>query len=518
MRRIYKRASSVQVWLGEEADNSSLAIDLLTTLGVPPKHAPGEKTITYPSFTEAEVMRNWDALRALFKRPWWERVWIRQEIALHRVVKVWCGSKTFNMGILPPALFMLAHISSLGFANTTSHSDSDQEVSLPWDYHPKMLAELRKMAGNGSSWVGLAQLLRLTRSCKATDGRDTVFSVLGLANPELHQLFPDYRQDLKDVLFSTVKAVLGLEHGIDILGVCQNSERKLGLPSWVPLLTEKWKAMPFQTADRRGKRLIPRLTAATLPLARVEGNTLALKGGIFDTIKAICSSHVNNNVDVDATELVYESWKKFAKDAAVEQRLGDKSRSDAESEVTRQWIRFLTVLVDEAESLEPDNFQGPGTFDGPDIALNNRSINPYYRVGLNPKLSRCYLLPPSYVDASPHPNHRIHAGIQLYGVGRRLCTTSRGQLALIPAEAQVGDSIAIFVGASFPYVLRKSGHETEHVLVGEAFVTTWVAPQRYGPLWDGYAEDLLRRGGHSYAEDLLRKKKHFALDVWIHIS
>jgi hypothetical protein len=506
MRRIYKRASSVQVWLGEEADDSSVAIDLLVMLGAPPKHAPGEKTITYPSFTEVEVMRNWDALRALFRRPWWERVWIRQEIALHRVVKVWCGSKTFNMGILPPALFMLAHIASLGFANTTSHSDNDQEVSLPWDYHPKMLAELRNVTNNGNSWVSFAQLLRLTRSCKATDGRDTVFSVLGLANPDAHQIVPDYRREFKDVLFSTVEAVLSLEHGIDTLGACQNPERRRGLPSWIPLLTDKWKAMPFQTAYRRGQRLIPRLTDAKLPLVRIEGNNLFLKGGIVDTIKVICSSHIKSNADAEAIELVYKSWTNFTRDAAVAQRLENGSIWTTEPEMTRQWIRFLTVLVDEAESLEPDAFHGPGSFSGPDISLNNRSRNPYYRVGLNPKLARCHLLPPSYVGASPHPNQRVHAGYHLYGVGRRLCTTSRGHLALIPAEARVGDSIAVFIGASFPYVLHNSGPAPNHVLVGEAFVPTWVAPQRHVPLWDGFAENMFKKAGHT------------ALDVWIQIS
>jgi hypothetical protein len=77
MRRIYKRAPSVQVWLGEEADDSSLTIDLLNVLGAPPKHAPGEKSISYPSFTEEEILLHWNALRAFFKRAWWKRVRIR---------------------------------------------------------------------------------------------------------------------------------------------------------------------------------------------------------------------------------------------------------------------------------------------------------------------------------------------------------------------------------------------------------------------------------------------------------
>ncbi|KAF2682828.1 hypothetical protein K458DRAFT_306843 [Lentithecium fluviatile CBS 122367] len=72
MRRIYKRAFGVHVWLGDEADDSDTAMDILTTLGAPPRHAPGEKAIQYPRFTEADVEQHWKAIDAFFKRPWWK--------------------------------------------------------------------------------------------------------------------------------------------------------------------------------------------------------------------------------------------------------------------------------------------------------------------------------------------------------------------------------------------------------------------------------------------------------------
>ena len=75
MRRVYKRAASVQVWLGPEADESDTAIDLISTLGASPVRQPGEKDIEYPSFNVEEVEEHWQALVCLFRRPWWERVW-----------------------------------------------------------------------------------------------------------------------------------------------------------------------------------------------------------------------------------------------------------------------------------------------------------------------------------------------------------------------------------------------------------------------------------------------------------
>ncbi|EON69072.1 hypothetical protein W97_08385 [Coniosporium apollinis CBS 100218] len=502
MRRIYKRASSVHVWLGEEADDSSVAIDLLNTLGAPPKHAPGERTIRYPSFTEEEVMRHWNALRALFKRPWWERVWIRQEIALHVLVKLWCGGKSFDMNALGPALFMLRHISSLGYASTVSNSDDKSTVSLPWDFHPRTLVELRRLTGNGLLWVGLAQLLRITRSCKATDARDTVFSVLGMADPEIYPIVPNYRQELNQVLLGAAQAVIGLEYGLEILGACQNPEKKHGLPSWIPFLLDKWKAIPFQTANVQGQRFIPRLTEAELPSVQVEAEVLVLQGCLVDAVESICKSFIRNKADAEDMEFVYSSWRKFAKDASLRKQLWKQDISNyvkcEEQEKTRNWIRFLTVLVDEAQDLQSHYGLPHAQKDkGPDSFLSDPLKSPYYHIGLNPKLTRSYLLPSSHSSASPHPNHRVHAGFQSYGVGRRLCITKRGLLALIPAEAQIGDPIAVFKGASFPYVLRKSKEESNHILIGEAFIPSWV-----GGIGERNAETLMREewrvGLHSW--------------------
>jgi hypothetical protein len=115
MRRIYKSASSVHVWLGEEADDSSTAMDLFNALGAPPTHAPGEKAISYPTFSAEEIERHWSALVALFRRAWWERVWIRQEVALSSVVTLSCGQKSVNMDILGPVVTALKYVEELGY-------------------------------------------------------------------------------------------------------------------------------------------------------------------------------------------------------------------------------------------------------------------------------------------------------------------------------------------------------------------------------------------------------------------
>ncbi|KAF2833466.1 hypothetical protein CC86DRAFT_400085 [Ophiobolus disseminans] len=350
----------------------------------------------------------------------------------------------------------------------------------------------------------------MTRSCKATDARDTVFSVLELADSDVYRINPNYRQELNEVLLSAVQAVISVEHGLDVLGVCQNPEKKFGLPSWMPFLMDKWKTMPFKTTNSRAQRFMPRLTKAEVPNVRINGNFLELQGDHVDTVQSICTSYVSNNANAEALEFVYANWRRFANDVASRRLLAKEDYytlvSGADAELARQWIRFLTVLVDEAQDLDTRYSQSSGTKDaGPDAFLDDPATGGMYRhMGLNPRLSRCHLLPPSYLTASAHPNHRIHAGLQAYGVGRRLCATARGFLALVPAEACAGDSIALVNGASFPYVLRRSLGSADHVLIGEAFVPTWLGPTPIGPFENGVAEEMMRKACNTSMNSWIR--------------
>jgi hypothetical protein len=97
-------------------------------------------------------------------------------------------------------------------------------------------------------------------------------------------------------------------------------------------------------------------------------------------------------------------------------------------------------------------------------------------MGLNLKLAESYLLPKS-TDSGLHPLRRIRAALKKYGVGRRLgLCAERKTLVLLPGDAQPGDEVAVFRGATFPYLLRKVPSDdgvTEQysmVLVGEAFL------------------------------------------------
>jgi hypothetical protein len=502
MRRIYKLASAVSVWLGEEAEDSSTAMELLNKLGAPPVNAPGEKTINYPSFTEDDVHRHWKALDALFKRPWFQRAWIRQEVVLSNFVIFNCGEKSLPMEALGPALTALRYAQGLGYNAPISHgSSTESTVNLPWTHHANQLVELRSNTNGGYSWVDLHRILPSSRASKATDPRDTVFSLLGLADPDLFSVPVDYRHEVKDVLIAATATVITKPFGLDILGACQNPDRANSLPSWVPNLVEPWKAMPFRTWKpgspvHESDMMVTEHEEADV---KVEGECLIVRGGHVDSIALLSDHVVNNNSSAEHLDEVYNAWKVFSADAWKRKQMEDWEAEQYlkcnHDERMRNWIKFLSALTDDAgdfgSNYRSSRTKGNGTgkntkmSEAEMLQIAQEELDQTHGFhNLNLKLTRAYLLPsiPTSYRIFLHSNRRLHAALRTYAINRRFCITKRGFLALVPAEAEIGNSLALFKGASVPYVLRRHEQKT-YVLVGEALVP------RYSR---GRGEDLVK--------------------------
>ncbi|PVH67327.1 heterokaryon incompatibility, partial [Cadophora sp. DSE1049] len=78
MHRIYSRASIVLIWLGLENDTTGPAFDLLKRGGV--RNFRGSVLKMVDSARAEYSESQWEALADLCDRPYWNRVWIVQEI------------------------------------------------------------------------------------------------------------------------------------------------------------------------------------------------------------------------------------------------------------------------------------------------------------------------------------------------------------------------------------------------------------------------------------------------------
>ncbi|KAK0710051.1 heterokaryon incompatibility, partial [Lasiosphaeria miniovina] len=80
MADIYRSASSVVVWLGEAGDNSDVAMDTCVKWGGGSKDDPAASHRIFENVIEPVDRQTWQAVRSLFQRPYWRRLWIYQEV------------------------------------------------------------------------------------------------------------------------------------------------------------------------------------------------------------------------------------------------------------------------------------------------------------------------------------------------------------------------------------------------------------------------------------------------------
>ncbi|KAL5617601.1 hypothetical protein FOBRF1_006349 [Fusarium oxysporum] len=188
MGEIYKKAENVIIWLGDLSADAVLlrsAIDKFT------RQLPS-KAFTEWSRIDSRFQDQWkqiedslgvssheklvDSLQSLMENPWFTRVWILQEVANARRITVRC-----SQGRLAHKAFAI-----IPFAVGVQASEQCQAVL---DIMPGPLKR--------SSWWNknrnLCQLLWRFRGCQATDPRDRVYALLGMASDmETNAIQADY--------------------------------------------------------------------------------------------------------------------------------------------------------------------------------------------------------------------------------------------------------------------------------------------------------------------------------------
>lgn len=244
MRLIYTTAIHIVVWLGPAAQDTDGAIEILRRLAetvqallrcaeVPtPSETTGTaavkteymSTMTWlgdPTSTIDPLSRTFVSCRALFNRPWFERLWIRQEV----------------YGLLPRTTFHcgLESISAedlrLAVCIWSARNADDQTKEALNTLGSKVLRTLD--TGFARTLDGL---LASARDAKCSDPRDKVYGVLGmLANGEdASAVKVDYAMPVVDLYTMVVRVCVGRYRDLRILSYCRPNDAKLQLPTWVP--------------------------------------------------------------------------------------------------------------------------------------------------------------------------------------------------------------------------------------------------------------------------------------------
>ena len=238
MGRIYRSARSVVVWLGDENDDSTLGLPLVPRILEANRklqsfdsadrglfHQPWKRQLELglpPPSSEA-----YKALLSILKRPWFQRVWVVQELALASDSIVLCGREEFAWADFVTAVLLLVELT--------------MKLKVAINYSGILAINDAKVTVAEGREIGLFQVLLRHRLCGATDPRDKVYALCGLSNDAKRLgIIPDYSESVSTEMVYTEVAIAMLSKTgkLDIFSasrpVRRTAQVTVTLPSWVP--------------------------------------------------------------------------------------------------------------------------------------------------------------------------------------------------------------------------------------------------------------------------------------------
>jgi len=205
MGDIYEQAEEVVIWLGEEADDSSLAFDLIHMWGLAGHffYGPGDRvsieseeagTLLDNVSTKAFEPQRSLALLRLLIRPYWRRIWVLQEVARARKRTLVCGNDRLDMYPLFAANFFWGKMDDPAFADLLKEADGFiYDAIIKLNTIRAFLHALHEVD------TPVSTILYRTREFFATDPRDKIYGLLGLPALKSLHVKPDYSLTVEEV-------------------------------------------------------------------------------------------------------------------------------------------------------------------------------------------------------------------------------------------------------------------------------------------------------------------------------
>lgn len=419
------------------------------------------------------IMRSFALLLA---RPYFQRIWTVQELAVAGDSTLYCGSHFCDpiwmscllLNTLHPAGIQLTDYID-GHATRMSMCRGIAQFTATMTLHGNL---------RDDSYRGLHFLLQSFRASQATNHLDKVYALIGLSGEMRLEGFPiDYTKTKAEIYLKVAEAILfGTGRGDHLIYEAARSENALSdCPSWVP----DWTEMPIRThlgltlsataewyCDASGERR--RAVKEKGKSGRPEGmriwpsgKTLPIKAAVLQQIATLGSPSAPNSEGSAALNTIHLA--NVIEDLA---KFKDELGSSVYPPTGQPIDTALGIL------LEADQLRHPNGVTNWNEEPGTRSF--LYGVDLEVLLERAVSGKPYHAFAAQvYIGHRpsIHNMIKAT-VGRRFAVSDSNQsfAALVPTRTQIGDWICILERARVPFILRKNQEDLSFTLVGDAYV------------------------------------------------
>ena len=496
MGRIYERAESVNIWLGEEGTRpvfqapktKNPLADTLT-----PRHYVGvygnmpivlsfiaqalrnvdgaKNPLTSLTSADNADFRNqsfgfpppsapeWNIVREFFAHPWFQRVWVVQEVVLARRNVALIGNWEIEWSALGRAA---AWFQSKGYELPlrSEFRPSDEKDMLPVTH----AASVWQMCEARHDGIPMLDLLRELRDRLATQRVDKLYATFGLAKEcrmsaegQLSSLLePDYTRPFEEVYRDASRYLISEHKSLDVLSHAGSTDVSDDpkWPSWVP----NWFEGKASTEFASTKDLYYADAGEPLTMDEpLDDNVLALTGIEVDTVQSygdrLASYGIGFRTYQEEREFVMAAWNIHSAQESAQQA----SPYSSKAEILHAFTMTLTAGLSN-RSIPAD--QDPRY---PNDAARWFSEHLKNRIPTSSwKQSLAWAVLPK---ADPG---RFHEAFARACLDRRFFVTQGGYMGIGPKTVKGGDRIVVLFGGKVPYILRPSGRRFK--FVGDAYI------------------------------------------------
>ena len=291
MHQIYSKADRTLVWLGEDFgdQDGDKALTILRLIGADLGFTEGAQAVVAfyrrfipirdnaGSYSESQ-MREFNAFASILSRPWWERVWVVQEVAVATKCTIYWGNNPADWVTCARAIDVL----KLAIKRLVLPRLSEEQLASRVGSNLQHFQSIEHFKTTRNDFherkaVDLISLLVKTRHCAVTDPRDKIFGIQNLCNQEGDiPIAVDYHMTPAELFTLVARGCIEARQDLAILAACEKASNEgetsedmrqvtrwqrhdiPGLPSWAP----NW------AAERLAKPLFGGIEDSINPLAQ----------------------------------------------------------------------------------------------------------------------------------------------------------------------------------------------------------------------------------------------------------
>ncbi|KAI2464806.1 HET-domain-containing protein [Annulohypoxylon bovei var. microspora] len=416
MKRIFSTASSVIVWLGDAEGSVQSTLEMILKCN----WSRGKKNLfNYPK----EALQG---LEELFRRPWWKRIWIIQEVVAAQEIVVLLGNTIFPWVMLVNLCRAIQQAEFLLHPMATVIRSCEYQKFTVLDHFRR------------NRTMPLVRFVHCTQDYQATDSRDKLYALLGMASDVTpDDIIPDYTKPVQEVFLDLVKFMVTNRHDLDIISSGRITTSNSTAPSWLP----DWRGLntlrPLNSAEVGGH--FYRASGNTQAVVDMTGfpSTLTAEGWIVDTIDFFDDIITHGHVSPSTIR----HWRTIAIENV---------------DITTMSLFWRVIVMDKDHLGNQASVSFGRAFD--DFISSSDKIRSRLVQHFSDAVTRAVL-------------------------GRRFFITKRGRMGLGPPEIQPNDQVTILKGCHVPLVLRDAGDYL--IVVGEVYVSALMNGELVSELTEG---------------------------------